>query len=122
MKTVLILGGYGNAGKLIARCLLEETDDLAIIISGRDAEKAWNEANALNKSLTTDQVSVRAVEASSKESLDNGFAGVDIVVIASSTMCPLTRCSPLANRKIADTSALRQQGLVTVRRASSSFT
>src|SRR3954453_252100 len=41
---------------------------------------------------------------------------------ASTTMRPLTMCSPPANRSIEDTSALRQHGLVTVRRASSSFT
>src|SRR6476660_848229 len=41
---------------------------------------------------------------------------------ASTTMRPPTMCSPPANRRVAETSALRQHGLVTGRRLSSSLT
>src|SRR5664279_4333367 len=41
---------------------------------------------------------------------------------ASTTIRPPTMCSPPANRSVVATSALRQQGLVTVSRLSSSFT
>src|SRR6476661_8253808 len=41
---------------------------------------------------------------------------------ASTTICPPMMCSPPAKRSIVETSALRQQGLVTSRRESSSFT
>ena len=38
MNKVLILGGYGNFGKRIARLLTRQ--NIAVIISGRDANKA----------------------------------------------------------------------------------
>ena len=38
MNKVLILGGYGNFGKRIARMLTRQ--NIAVIISGRDANKA----------------------------------------------------------------------------------
>ena len=55
-------------------------------------------------------------------SLRSRRAATPVSSSASRTMWPLTRCSPLEKRSIDETSALRQQGLVTVRRASSSFT
>ena len=38
MNKVLILGGFGNFGKRIARLLTRQ--NIAVIISGRDADKA----------------------------------------------------------------------------------
>jgi predicted dinucleotide-binding enzyme len=45
MSKVLILGGYGNFGKRIARLLTRQS--IAVIISGRDANKAKILAQAL---------------------------------------------------------------------------
>ena len=39
MSRILILGGYGYTGKLLAKHLLAQTD-VEIIISGRNLEKA----------------------------------------------------------------------------------
>ena len=38
-KNIFILGGYGNAGILIAKLLLENTSE-NIVIAGRNLEKA----------------------------------------------------------------------------------
>ena len=38
-KRLLILGGYGNTGRLIAECLLQETD-VALVLAGRSLERA----------------------------------------------------------------------------------
>src|SRR3954465_14857222 len=55
-------------------------------------------------------------------SLRSRRAGAPVAISASTTIRPLTMCRPPANRSIDDTSALRQQGLVIVRCASSSLT
>ena len=47
-KTVLILGGYGNAGLPIARLLLQECD-AEIIIAGRNLGRAQRTADELNR-------------------------------------------------------------------------
>jgi hypothetical protein len=49
MRKVLILGGYGNFGKRIARLLARH--NIPVIISGRDADKAKILAQALSKGL-----------------------------------------------------------------------
>ncbi len=49
-------------------------------------------------------------------------AALPVSSSASTTIRPLTMCSPPANRNVADTSALRQHGFVTGSRLSSSFT
>lgn len=46
MKPILILGGYGNFGSVIARLLAKEKD-VRLIIAGRSAEKAQNLAAEL---------------------------------------------------------------------------
>ena len=50
-ETILILGGYGNTGKLIAETLLPECD-ASIIVAGRDGARARSlPANLLRKSI-----------------------------------------------------------------------
>ena len=38
-KTFLILGGYGNVGRLLARLLLQETD-VRLVLAGRAIKQA----------------------------------------------------------------------------------
>jgi len=83
-KTFLILGGYGNSGRLIAELLLKETD-LKIIISGRDIEKAKALTYSLNQAYKGDRVSALRADASDYESLKSVFKKTDLVVVASST-------------------------------------
>ena len=83
-KTLLILGGYGNTGRPLVDLLLRETD-ARMIIAGRSAEKAQGLADRLNRSLPEPRLRGMALDASQPESLAKAFAGVDMVVVASST-------------------------------------
>ena len=83
-KTILILGGYGNTGRLLARLLLQETDT-HLVVAGRNLEKAHLLADELNHAFEGKRVTGACVDASNKMSLKQAFAAVDIVVVASST-------------------------------------
>lgn len=83
-KTILILGGYGNAGRPIADLLLKESD-VNVIIAGRNLALAQDEADKLNAAHGKGRASARQVDASSSESLKQGFKDIDMVVVASST-------------------------------------
>ena len=84
-NTVLILGGYGNAGLAIARLLVSQTK-VGIILAGRTGDRAQRAAQQLNAEFKTDCVSGMQVNAASKESLIQAFQQVGIVVVASSTI------------------------------------
>ena len=83
-KTIMILGGYGNTGKLLARLLLSETD-AHLVIAGRNVEKAERLVRELNAVFAGDRVQAVCVDASAPASLRLGLAGMDLVVVASST-------------------------------------
>jgi len=83
-KTLLLLGGYGNAGRPLARLLLQETDD-CLVIAGRNGEKATSAARALNRVYGGERVAGIAADVSDASSLKRAFQGVDMVVVASST-------------------------------------
>jgi hypothetical protein len=84
-KTILILGGYGNTGRPLARLLLQESD-AQLVLAGRSLEKAQVLANELNHAFEGKRVSGACVDASNMASLRQVFAGVDFVVMASSTV------------------------------------
>ena len=83
-KTILILGGYGNAGKQIAKLLLQETD-VCLVLAGRHLETAQAQAERLNQAFDGHRVVARQVDASSPPSLNASFMDVDILIVASST-------------------------------------
>jgi saccharopine dehydrogenase (NAD+, L-lysine-forming) len=83
-KTLLILGGYGNAGRAIADLLLKESD-VCVILAGRNLSLAEEQARKLNATYSGERAKARQVDASSPESLEKGFQYVDMVVVASST-------------------------------------
>jgi saccharopine dehydrogenase-like NADP-dependent oxidoreductase len=83
-KTILLLGGYGNAGRHLARLLLQETD-ICLVIAGRSAEKAARAASELNRDDRGGRVVGIAADASDASSLKRALCGVDLVVVASST-------------------------------------
>jgi saccharopine dehydrogenase (NAD+, L-lysine-forming) len=85
MTTILILGGYGYTGKLLAQHLLEQTDD-NIIIAGRHLEKAQAFANQLNNP----RVKSLHVDAADPTSLRPALQGVDLCLIAA----PVTSLNP----------------------------
>jgi hypothetical protein len=83
-KTILILGGYGNAGRPLARLLLQESD-AKLVLAGRNLEKAQLLANDLNRAFEGNRVCAACVDASDLASLKQAFGTVDCVVVASST-------------------------------------
>jgi saccharopine dehydrogenase-like NADP-dependent oxidoreductase len=83
-KTILILGGYGNTGRLLARLLLQESN-VKLVLAGRNLENAQVFANELNRAFEGNRVQGACVDASDMASLGRAFATVDFVVVASST-------------------------------------
>jgi len=84
-KTILILGGYGNTGKALARLLLQETG-VHIVLAGRNIEKADRLANEFNRDFKGIRVRGLKVDASDPAGLTQAFTGIDFVVVASSTI------------------------------------
>jgi saccharopine dehydrogenase-like NADP-dependent oxidoreductase len=83
-ERIVILGGYGNTGKAVARLLLEHsTTDL--VLAGRDPAKASRAAEDLNRAFGTSRVRGAEADASRAESLRPVLHGASIVVAASST-------------------------------------
>jgi len=77
---ILILGGYGYTGKLLAKHLLARTNH-KVILAGRNSEKA----TAYAKELNSDRVSVRRVDAADTNLLRDGLEGVDFLLVAAPT-------------------------------------
>lgn len=84
-QTFLILGGYGNTGRPLARLLLQETA-VRLVLAGRSFEKAKATAAELNRLFAGDRVVGISVDASDPSSLRQAFKEVDYVVVASSTV------------------------------------
>lgn len=82
---ILILGGYGNTGFLIAKFLLQETG-AEIVIAGRNLDKAGEAAKTLNLAFSTNRVSAKKVDASNVNDLVTSLWDTDLVVVASSTL------------------------------------
>ena len=85
-KKILIIGGYGNTGYLMAKYLLQENSEVEIVMSGRNTEKAAAVSEKLNSETNTDRVSHSFLDASDVNSLRNNFEKVDFVVVASPTI------------------------------------
>lgn len=83
-KALLILGGYGTTGQLLARLLLRETD-LRLCLAGRSVEKAAAAAAALNRQFEGNRVAAAYADASNRASLKQLFQESDFVLVASST-------------------------------------
>ena len=84
-KTFLILGGYGNTGRLISRLLLQETG-VRLVIAGRNIERAKETAAGFNRDFPGERVMPAYADASDIASLRSVFQGIDLVVVASSTV------------------------------------
>ncbi len=81
IKIILILGGYGFAGRLLARHLLEQSE-VHIILAGRHLEKAELYAEQLNTEFKGGRVSALRVDASSGQSLSEALDYVDLLLVA----------------------------------------
>jgi len=82
--TFLILGGYGNAGRIIAELLLKETGS-NLIISGRNLSRAKNFEEDLNKIYPGDRVRALQADARNVDQLRKVFRDIDMVIVASSS-------------------------------------
>jgi hypothetical protein len=80
MTKILILGGYGYTGKLLARHLLARTDT-EIIISGRDFGKATSFADELNNP----RVTAKIADAANFVGLTQALQGVNLCLVAAPT-------------------------------------
>lgn len=81
--TILILGGYGNTGRLLARLLLAETD-ARVVLAGRSKERAESTAAMLNADFG-ERASAIFADAADMASLVAAMRNTDLVVVASST-------------------------------------
>jgi NAD(P)-dependent dehydrogenase (short-subunit alcohol dehydrogenase family) len=84
MKTILILGGYGATGKLLARHLLQQTDT-RLVITGRHFEKAHTLAELLNKEYKGGRVEGAFVDAADGATLRKALVGIDLLLNAAPT-------------------------------------
>ena len=83
-RRLLILGGYGHTGRLIARLLLAETQ-LDLVLAGRHVDRAQALAAELNRAFAGERVRACWADAAEHDSLLRQFMAVDFVVVASST-------------------------------------
>ena len=79
--TILILGGYGETGRRLARYLLASTT-CRILLAGRDGKKAETLASEFNDSLISDRVAGVQVDASDRDSVRKALQGVSIFIQA----------------------------------------
>ena len=84
MKRLLILGGYGQTGRLLARHLLQHTD-VDLILAGRSLEKAQALADKLNAAFPGTRVRARRADAASWQSMEDALHGSDMLVVAAPT-------------------------------------
>lgn len=83
-KKIVILGGYGNTGSLIAKYLLQETN-CAIVVAGRNKAKVERFASALSGQFPSRRISGAFADAAEVNSLKQAFANANLAIIASST-------------------------------------
>jgi len=80
MNTILILGGYGATGRLLAKHLLAQTS-YKIVIAGRNLDKA----QAFVDSLQDQRVTAAQVDATDSTSLKQALQRVDFLLVAAPT-------------------------------------
>lgn len=86
MKHILILGGYGNTGTLIAEYLLAHGSVVRLTLAGRNKQRALALAESLRHRFEGATVTGMALDAANSVALQAVFADVDLVLVASSTI------------------------------------
>lgn len=85
-RTLLLLGGYGNAGRPVAELLLKFTPGhVRLAIAGRSLSKATAFTEDLNRRHEGNRVDAVLADASDQASLETAFRGASMVVVLSST-------------------------------------
>ncbi|MBK8489698.1 MAG: saccharopine dehydrogenase NADP-binding domain-containing protein [Saprospirales bacterium] len=89
MTRILLIGGYGNAGRCIAEYLLKYTSDTIVILAGRQEEKARAVAQSLSSTFPGRTKGLR-IDLADPNSIDEAFQAVDFVVNAAGAI-PFTK-------------------------------
>lgn len=84
MARILILGGTGYTGRLIARHLLEHSD-VMITLAARHKDKAQAFADELNQQYASSRVTAVYADAADSASLKAAFRDQDLIVVAAPT-------------------------------------
>jgi saccharopine dehydrogenase (NAD+, L-lysine-forming) len=84
-KTILILGGYGETGKVLCSYLLKQTN-AQLVIAGRRLSKAERLCAELRNSYPKRKVSAVFADASNRQALVKAFKGIDLIVDATSAV------------------------------------
>lgn len=85
-KKILLVGGYGNAGFLIAKYLLQETTDTFLTLAGRNLAKAQKACDKLNKTFPGNRTSPLKVDVTEAAEFKAAISKTDLVIMASSTI------------------------------------
>jgi saccharopine dehydrogenase (NAD+, L-lysine-forming) len=83
-STVLVLGGYGTTGAMLAELLLGHSD-ANVVLAGRMLPRAEAMAAELGARYP-ERVSARRADAADGASLRDALAGIDLIAVASSTL------------------------------------
>lgn len=83
-KTVVVLGGYGQAGRSVVRLLLEYTD-ASVRIAGRRPERADALRRDLQRTASGERVTACRADAANREDLRDAFQGADLVIVTSTS-------------------------------------
>ena len=81
---ILLLGGYGNTGRLIARLLLEQTSE-DILLAGRRLESAVEAVQQLRSTFPAERIRAMHADAADAAGLRTALSGASMIVVASST-------------------------------------
>jgi saccharopine dehydrogenase-like NADP-dependent oxidoreductase len=84
MAKILILGGTGQTGRLLARHLLEQSET-QITIAARHLEKAQDFAKELNQQYPGERTAALFADAADADSLRSAFKDQTLVIVASPT-------------------------------------
>ncbi len=84
MTKILILGGYGATGKVLAWYLLKWTA-VEVVLAGRNPDKAKDLVDQLNAEFGARRAAVMRVDAAQPGMLESALAGIDLLVVASPT-------------------------------------
>lgn len=81
---ILILGGYGYTGTLLARHLLEQTA-VEVVLAGRNLDRGQRLADELNAAFPGERVSARRVDAADGSALRRALDDADFLLLAAPT-------------------------------------
>jgi len=89
MTKILILGGAGYTGRLLARHLLEQTST-DIILAGRTLGKVQSLSDQLNTDFAGNHVTALGVDAADSAALTSALRGANLILVAA----PVTTTPP----------------------------